>query len=267
MPEQEDKRDWRSKRSEDQEQQPTLDDRNMTETPLGAGFRKTAFSRPAGGRGERPDRWIYLHGFLSGPVSQRALFFRDKLAAVGIPCEFPDLNTPSFERLTVSTRLERVGDLIDSYPSGARIGIIGSDLGGLLAILAAGPRKNVRALFLMGPALSLFRENFIGLGKAGMRHWERTRHVDFYHSVLKVNRTLGWNFVQDARQYDESIIDISIPMTIVHGTSDEMVDSHHSAEYAQNRENVSVHLLEDDQSLHTSITEVWDIFWRANRPR
>ena len=269
MPEQDDNRDSRNtpKPADNEEQKQPLDDRNLTETPHGAGFRKTAFDRPPGGRGQRPDRWIYLHGFLSGPVSQRALFFRDKLATAGLPCEFPDLNTPNFEKSTISSRLERVDDLIDSHPKLARIGIIGSDIGGLLAILAAGPRRNVRSLFLMGPTLSLFRENFIGLGKAGMRHWERTRCVDFFHRVLNANRTLEWDFVQDARQYNESIIDISIPMTIVHGTRDEMVDSHHSAEYAQSRGNVSLHLLEDDQSLHTSITEVWDLFWRANRPR
>ncbi|MBV9404994.1 MAG: hypothetical protein JO211_06600, partial [Acidobacteriaceae bacterium] len=50
-------------------------------------------------------RVFYLHGFGSGPGSQKAQFFSEKLQRLGIRIEIPDLNEGDFPHLTVTRQL------------------------------------------------------------------------------------------------------------------------------------------------------------------
>ena len=44
---------------------------------------------------------IYLHGFASGPMSNKAQFFRRRFEEQGIEMRIPDLNEGAFERLNL----------------------------------------------------------------------------------------------------------------------------------------------------------------------
>lgn len=215
-----------------------------------------------------PTHWIYLHGFASSPQSQKARFFGQKFAAVNLPLVVPDLNVPSFEKLTISAMLEKLDAVIAELPPDARIGIIGSSLGGLAALFAADRHpKRVNRLVLLAPALGLFHTNFVGLGHAGVRKWEREGSIEVRHYGTDSVERISSDFVHDARKYDENRVHLSIPVMIVHGTHDETVDPHLSVVYAKHNPNVALHLVEDDHPLVTSCTQIWEWLWREIRPR
>jgi len=213
-----------------------------------------------------PTHWLYLHGFGSSPKSQKAAFFRSRFETVRLPIIVPDLNVPSFEDLTISAALEAIDSVLNELPSGATVGIVGSSLGGYLALLTAGRHTHVRRLLLMAPALGLFRTNFVGLGHVGLKRWMRDGYIEVFHHETQSNRRISSAFVQDAKQYDENRLRLGIPITIVHGTRDDMVDPHLSVLYAKHNSNVVLHLVEDDHSLLTSTTQIWDWLWRDIRP-
>ena len=50
-------------------------------------------------------RFIYLHGFASGPLSGKAQFFRRRLAERGVNVEIPTLDQGDFENLTITRQL------------------------------------------------------------------------------------------------------------------------------------------------------------------
>ena len=218
-------------------------------------------------RRETPTHWIYLHGFGSDPMSPKAQFFNQQFRAAGLPIVVPDLNVPSFEQLTITACLAEVERVISGFPSEAKVGIVGSSLGGLIALFAADRCKNVSYVMLLAPALGLFRVNFVGLGKPGVRAWERNGFLEVFHSPSNRNRRLSADFVADARQYDERNLRLSIPVTIVHGQRDEVVDPHLSITYARAHHNVKLHLVDDDHSLLASITQIWEWLRMDTRPR
>src|SRR2546421_490520 len=53
-------------------------------------------------------RFIWLHGFASGPSSSKGQFVRARLEERGLHLVIPDLNEPSFFDLTVSRMLEQL---------------------------------------------------------------------------------------------------------------------------------------------------------------
>ena len=78
---------------------------------------------------------IYLHGFASSPESSKARRFGRELAARGVGFACPDLNAPSFERLTVTRMLEATAGLIAAAE--APTALVGSSLGAFVALHAA----------------------------------------------------------------------------------------------------------------------------------
>src|SRR5690242_10363457 len=79
---------------------------------------------------------FYLHGFASSSQSTKAAFFRERLAARNVPVTTPDFNEPDFTSLTMTRMLDQLGRQIAAAGDGP-IALMGSSLGGTLAILAA----------------------------------------------------------------------------------------------------------------------------------
>src|SRR5579872_1082450 len=93
-------------------------------------------------------RFIYLHGFASGPRSRKAQSFREALANRNIDLEIPDLAEGDFEHLTISRQLEVIGKTLD----GSACRLVGSSMGGYLASLYAAAHPEVERLVLLAPA-------------------------------------------------------------------------------------------------------------------
>lgn len=50
-------------------------------------------------------QFVYLHGFASGPQSQKATAFAKRFAELGLPLAVPDLEGGDFKHLTISRQL------------------------------------------------------------------------------------------------------------------------------------------------------------------
>jgi len=220
-------------------------------------------------------RIVYLHGFASGPLSNKAQFFRARFEELGVPVEIPQLDEGHFETLTVSGQLEvidravipsrdevalapreRVSKMNASSPTD-RVTLMGSSLGGYLAALYASLHpENVDRLVLLAPAFqfpSRWRKRFAG---EELAEWLRTGRRNFYHYSFKADRPLGYPFVEDAVQYEDEP-DFPQPALILHGTRDDVVPAEVSEQFARHHPNVRVCLVESGHEL----TDVLDTLW------
>ena len=60
-------------------------------------------------------RYAYLHGFASGPKSRRGQRLAEVFRAEGRELALPDLNAPSFAKLSLGAMLERLDALDDEF--------------------------------------------------------------------------------------------------------------------------------------------------------
>src|SRR5262245_14643953 len=115
---------------------------------------------------------FYLHGFASSPMSTKARYFGDRLEDVGIALHAPDFNMPAFESLTMSRMLARLDDEIRAVPG--PVVLIGSSLGGTLAILAASRfGRRVDRLVLLAPAVMFAKPGHHLLPAERIEKWRR----------------------------------------------------------------------------------------------
>jgi len=198
---------------------------------------------------------LYLHGFASGPGSQKGRFFYRNFALIGAGFHQPDLNEGDFEGLTITRQLRRVEELVPELKP--RL-IIGSSLGGYLAALyAARHPGEVRGLALLAPAFGFARRWRERLGEAELARWREQGFTEVYHYGYHEVRRLGYGFYEDALRYEEAP-PVAAPALIFHGKRDEVVDPSVSVDYAWGKANVELELLNSDHSLMDVLDPVWD---------
>lgn len=203
--------------------------------------------RPSAG-GE-PLHYAYLHGFASGPHSYKGGLLARALGEHGVHLHRPDLNVPSFERLTVTGSLAAI-DAVDRAVAagGGRWRLIGSSMGGYLAALwaAANPGR-VDSLVLLCPGFGITERWPKLLGEEAMAAWKRRGTIDWPDGEGRV-RPLHWAFVEDARRYPPEP-EVPCPTLILHGTRDDVVPVETSRRYAASRPHVSLVELPDGHAL------------------
>src|SRR4051794_26737926 len=117
---------------------------------------------------------VYLHGFASGPRSSKAAWFAERLAGHGIMTRCPDLNAPDFSTLTISRMLAQLDAELQDI--GEPVALMGSSLGGTLAILAADRfRDRVDRVVLLAPAVMFAKPGHHLLPPERIEEWRRKR--------------------------------------------------------------------------------------------
>lgn len=94
---------------------------------------------------------VYLHGLASSPHGRKRAVLDERLAPEGLEVVAPDLNVPSFRRLSFAAIVEAA---LDEIRAAAPCAVVGSSLGALAALAAAarlGP--DGPPLLLVAPAL------------------------------------------------------------------------------------------------------------------
>jgi pimeloyl-ACP methyl ester carboxylesterase len=109
-----------------------------------------------------PTDVLYFHGFASSPRSAKVVALRRLLEPDGIELNVPDLNIPSFERLSFAAMAEAMADLAATEEPRA---LVGSSLGALLALEVA-RRGVVVPQVLIAPALGV-ADRWLALIPAG----------------------------------------------------------------------------------------------------
>jgi pimeloyl-ACP methyl ester carboxylesterase len=196
---------------------------------------------------------IYLHGFASGPMSSKAQYFRRRFAELGVELQIPDLSAGNFENLTISGQLR----VIERIAQGNDVRLIGSSMGGYLAALYAARHVEVSRLVLLAPAFGFARRWRAMLGTDKVEQWRRTGSLPFYHYGDKRERSVGYELLEDAEQY-EDYPDVSQPVLIFHGRGDDVILAEYSRRFAELHPQTSLRVVDSGHELLNVFDQMWE---------
>ena len=197
-------------------------------------------------------RVLYLHGFASSPASRKARFFAERLAALGIQVEIPDLAEGHFEDLTISRQLK----LIEKVAGNEPIMLIGSSLGGYLAALYAALHPEVDRLLLLAPAFHFCQLWANELGPQRLAVWRENGTLPVFHYAEERYVPLGYQLMEDASCHP-GFPDVRQPTLIFHGTQDPVVPVRYSAAFAETHANVRLVQLPSGHELTDVLDRIW----------
>src|SRR5204863_8387105 len=104
--------------------------------PMPSGLPDAAMTASPDGASATRGPVFYLHGFAPSAKSTKAHYFADRLRGHGVTLRCPDFNEPDFATLPLTRMLGELQRQLEE--AGDRpAAVIGSSLGGTLAILAA----------------------------------------------------------------------------------------------------------------------------------
>jgi pimeloyl-ACP methyl ester carboxylesterase len=200
---------------------------------------------------------IYLHGFASSARSTKASYFGERLREYGRTLRCPDFNEPDFATLTLTRMLHRLEREIAG--DGEAATLIGSSLGGTLAILAAASfAGRVDRLVLLAPAVKFAKEGHHLLPPERVAEWRRAGRLPFFHYGEGRERMLNFSFYEDSFRYNSFDAKFEQPTLVFQGVRDASVDPRTVEDFARERPNVRLSLLEDDHQLTGSLPRIWD---------
>ncbi len=200
-------------------------------------------------------RFIYLHGFCSGPTTFKGNYFRQQFDKLGIELITPDLNGGDFSHLTLSSQLAIAKQTIGS--SQEAVSLIGSSMGGYLAALLAQELPVIERMVLIAPAFR-FLNRFIDLiGAEAHQAWRESEWMDIEHYQYQEQRPLHYGIIQDSESYESTPLDRVVPTQIFHGLFDDTVPYSTSIDYLRDNAEAELILFPSDHSLNTEIDAMW----------
>jgi uncharacterized protein len=202
-------------------------------------------------------RYLYLHGFASGPQSRKAQAFRAAMRTAGCDLEAPDLAQGDFAHLTITSQLEFIGRLLDCHP--ARL--IGSSMGGYLAALYASAHPEADRLVLLAPAFGFGSRWQTLTGPGKFDEWRASGWLDVFHYGDKTTRRVHFGLLEDAQRHPANP-DFRQRARIFHGIHDETIPLDLSRTFALSHPNARLTELDSDHEL----TNVLDVIVAAAVP-
>jgi hypothetical protein len=192
-------------------------------------------------------RWLYLHGFASGPRSTKGVKLSEHFASRGVSMQRLDLRVPSLERLSFAAMMgvtvDALGDARD------RAVVFGSSLGGLTAARVAEREARVCALVLLAPA---FRN-------AEWRAWETSGFLAIHDYAEDRPARVCFDFIRELATLDaagDGWPDVRVPTLIVHGSRDDTVDPQLSRDFARGKSWVRLVEVDDGHELTQSLGRI-----------
>ncbi|OJH37279.1 YqiA/YcfP family alpha/beta fold hydrolase [Cystobacter ferrugineus] len=202
-------------------------------------------------------KWLYLHGFASGPESTKGVRLAAHYARQGIHLERLSLRQPSLERLSfeamVGTVREAMGGARD------RAILFGSSLGGLTACHVAQEDARVCALVLLAPALSIARQMRRTVGEPGMRQWRETGWLEIRDYAEKRQARVHAGLIEELDALEArsgGVPDVRVPTLLIHGRQDTTTEISYSREWAQGRRHVRLVEVDDGHELVASLERI-----------
>lgn len=202
-------------------------------------------------------RFLYLHGFASGPDSTKGRALSEHYARKGIPLERLDLRLPSLEHLRLGAMMDHVRARIGGERD--RAVVFGSSLGGLTACRVAEIDARVCALVLLAPAFRLAEGWRKRLGAAGWKAWQTSGWLEVFDYAENKPARVDFSFIEDVERIDargDGWPDVRVPTLIVHGVRDETVEIERSRAFAEGRRHVRLVEVDDGHELAASLERI-----------
>jgi alpha-beta hydrolase superfamily lysophospholipase len=203
-------------------------------------------------------RFLYLHGFASGPQSTKGVRLAERFAARGVTLERLDLRVPSLERLRLSAMMQVVERALGGPRD--RVVVFGSSLGGLTACRVAEADPRVAAVVLLAPAFRLAERWRKNLGEAGWQRWQSSGWLDIHDYAADAPARIDFEFVRELGALDsagDGWPEVRVPALIVHGRADETVDIQLSRDFARERRWVRLVEVDDGHELTASLDRIY----------
>jgi pimeloyl-ACP methyl ester carboxylesterase len=200
---------------------------------------------------------LYLHGFASSDRSTKASYLAERFLGHGVLLRSPDFNLPDFTTLTMTRMLAQLSREIDAAGP-EPVTLIGSSLGGTLAILAAERfAPQVDRLVLLAPAVMFAKPGHHLLPPERVEEWRRRGSLPFFHYGFNEERPLNFAFYEDTLGYDAFGAQVAQPTLVFQGLCDASVDHRTVELFSGSRPNVTLALLDDDHQLAASLPRIW----------
>ncbi|MFX0060983.1 MAG: YqiA/YcfP family alpha/beta fold hydrolase [Candidatus Hermodarchaeota archaeon] len=205
---------------------------------------------------------VYFYGFISSPLSTKAQYFKKQFKNQDIDLEILDLipNAESFTNMRPSRLIKKIHTFVmmRDYED---ITLMGSSFGGFLAAwYAARHHERIKNLILMAPALKFSAERAVKILGTTLTEWKERGSVSIPHVRFSKEVPLSYSFVEDLINHpppDFSVLAAPIPTLIFHGKNDDVIPVKWSEDYASDRSNVSLNILESDHQLLDQLDAMW----------
>ncbi|MET0404742.1 MAG: YqiA/YcfP family alpha/beta fold hydrolase [Cystobacter sp.] len=202
-------------------------------------------------------KWLYLHGFASGPESTKGVKLAEHYARRGVHLERLDLRQPSLERLSFEAMVRTVREALGGERD--RAILFGSSMGGLTACHVAQEDARVCALVLLAPALRIAHQMRRTVGEPGLRQWRETGWLDIQDYAEKRPARVHAGLIAELDALEArsaGVPDVRVPTLIVHGRQDTTTEIAYSREWARDRRQVRLVEVEDGHELTASLGRI-----------
>ncbi len=202
-------------------------------------------------------RWLYLHGFGSGPESSKGVALSAHYARQGIQLKRLNLRQPSLEHLRLSAMMRTVREAMGGERD--RAILFGSSMGGLTASRVAEEDARVCALVLLAPAFRAMEQRRRRDGPEVMRRWEDTGWLEVQDYAEKRTTRVDFGFVLDLDAIDARSggwPDVRVPTLIIHGRQDVTTDIEYSRRWARGKRHVRLIEVDDGHELAASLDRI-----------
>jgi pimeloyl-ACP methyl ester carboxylesterase len=199
-------------------------------------------------------RWLYLHGFASGPGSAKGTRLSAHYADRGVDLERLDLRKPSMEHLRLSAMIDHVREIIGAPEE--RVVLFGSSLGGLTAARVAEQDARVCALVLLAPVFRIAERWPARLGAADWEAWRTTGYLETKDHARGGTTRVDFGFIEDAARVDArggGWPDVRVPTLVVHGKRADVVSIEGSRTWCAGKRHVRLVEVDDGHELVASL--------------
>lgn len=199
--------------------------------------------------------YVYLHGFASGPQSNKAQYLLTRFAEIGINLNVLDLNQGDFTNLTLTRQIKQTIAALTKTHS--PVTLIGSSFGGLTAAWVAEQCPQVTRLILLAPAFGFPNSWLSRLNPSQVKQWQDSGYLAVYHYAEAEEIPLDYQFLKDAECYPLSGLKRSLSTMILHGINDDVVPIQVSRDYARQHSEVKLIELLSDHGLNDMKERIW----------
>ncbi|MHA2173596.1 MAG: YqiA/YcfP family alpha/beta fold hydrolase [Candidatus Hodarchaeales archaeon] len=208
---------------------------------------------------------MYLYGFASGPLSEKAQYFKQKFSFTSIDFQIIDYipNSEAFTQMKPSRLVKFIENYIKvHHSSDEELVLLGSSFGGLIAswYTQLNP-KTVSKLILIAPALNFTPKYISHILDTNAYKWEKTGSVYVDHYRYGKHIPLNYSFLQDLQSYPPPVFQdesLPVPTCIFHGIKDDVIPIKWSLDLASQNSLISIYPINGDHQLLDRKEEIWN---------